>query len=83
MANTVTHINENEIRTVLRSARSKSTEPSKGEWIQDHAKRILRLWSQWQTPLGIACTYAEQIREDLAEFYDDPLKRMFIETTYC
>ena len=38
-------------------------------------------WLQWQTPLGIAPAYAEQIERDLAAFYEDPLKRVFIETT--
>lgn len=54
----------------------------KKRWIQKYSHRLLRLWLRWQTPLGIACTYAEQIEKDLADFYDEPLKRIFIETTY-
>lgn len=55
----------------------------KEKWLQKYSRRLLRSWHQWQTPLGVASAYAEKIRDDLAEFYDDPLKRMFIEATYC
>ena len=51
-------------------------------WIEKYAGRILRLYIRWQTPLGIAHAYMGKIKEDLAGFYDDPLKRMFIEATY-
>lgn len=54
----------------------------KEEWIQHYAVRILRLWLQWQTPLGVARDYVEQLKKDLAEFYDEPLKKMFIEAAY-
>jgi hypothetical protein len=54
----------------------------KKRWIQKYSQRILKQWLRRQTPLGIACTYAEHIKEDLARFYDNPLKRIFIETTY-
>jgi len=52
------------------------------KWLQKYASRILMVWSQWQTPLGVACAYTDKIKMDLTRFYDDPLKRMFIETTY-
>jgi hypothetical protein len=52
------------------------------KWLQKYSRRLLRLWRQRQTPLGIAPVYIGQIEKDLARFYDDPLKRMFIETTY-
>jgi hypothetical protein len=32
--------------------------------------------------IASACTYTAHIKEDLAEFYEDPLKKKFIETTY-
>lgn len=54
----------------------------KKKWLEKYSRGLHELWLQWQTPLGIACAYAEQIKEDLTEIYDDPLKRMFIETTY-
>ena len=52
------------------------------EWIQHYADRMLKLWLKWQTRLGVACDYVERLKADLAEFYDEPLKRMFIEATY-
>jgi len=54
----------------------------KREWLQRYSRHLLDQWFKWQTPLGVALTYAAQIREDLAAFYEDPLKRTFIETTY-
>lgn len=52
------------------------------KWTQKYAVRILKLWLRWQTPLGVAGAYATKIRNDLVEFYEDPLKRLFIEATY-
>jgi hypothetical protein len=54
----------------------------KNRWIQKYSQRILKQWLRRQTPLGIAGTYVEQIKEDLVTFYNEPLKRIFIETTY-
>jgi len=55
---------------------------SKEEWLQQYADRILKVWLKWQTPLGVARDYVEQLKNDLAEFYEEPLKKIFIETTY-
>jgi hypothetical protein len=55
---------------------------SKKIWVQKYSYRMLKLWLQRQSPLGIARTYIEQIEKDLAEYYDEPLKRIFIESTY-
>ena len=55
---------------------------AKDEWIQKYSNRLLGLWLQQQTPFAVTCTYKTQIKEDLAEFYEDPLKKKFIEKTY-
>jgi len=57
-------------------------EAHKEKWLQKYAYRILMVWSHWQTPLGVAGAYMNKIKMDLGRFYDDPLKRMFIEATY-
>ena len=57
-------------------------EAHKEKWLQKYAYRILTVWSYWQTPLGVAGVYVNKIKMDLGRFYDDPLKRMFIEATY-
>ena len=54
----------------------------KEDWIQHYADRMLGLWQAWQTRLGVARDYLEQLKADLAELYEEPLKRMFIEATY-
>jgi len=52
------------------------------EWIQRYTGRILRAWFHQQAPLGLAWTYANWIRKDLAKIYSQPLKRAFVEQTY-
>ena len=66
------------------SPQKNNTEPdiAKKKWIQKYSRRLLKLWLGRQTPFGVAGTYAEHIKEDLAEFYENPLKKKFIETTY-
>ena len=73
-----------ESHVVLGSPLRKNThsEIMKLKWLQKYSHRLLGQWHQWQTLLGIDSAYADKIREDLAEFYDDPLKKTFIESTY-
>jgi len=58
------------------------SQTNKEKWIQHYANHIFKLWMQWQTSLGVSCEYLEQLKSDLAIFYEKPLKRKFIETTY-
>ncbi len=58
------------------------TDIAKKKWVQKYSHRLIRLWLRQQTPFGVARAYAEHIKECLTEFYEDPLKRTFIETTY-
>jgi len=55
---------------------------NKERWIQHYAERMLSLWLQWQTPLGVSCAYVEHLKKELSGFYEIPLKKMFVETTY-
>ena len=52
------------------------------KWVQKYSHRLLRLWLCRRTPFGVARAYAGHIKECLTEFYEDTLKRTFIETTY-
>ena len=54
----------------------------KEQWVRHHADRLLQCWLRWRTPLGIAPDYATKLEEDLAECYEQPLLRTFIERTY-
>ena len=82
--NTYKNTNDTDCRTSnCNQVLAKSlSDTSKEKWLQKYATRILTHWSQWQTPLGVACDYTEKIKKDLVRFYDDPLKRLFIEATY-
>ena len=51
-------------------------------WIQKYAVRILNRYRHRQTPLGVATAYTTRLKADLIAFYDDPLKRMFVEASY-
>jgi len=57
-------------------------ERAKEMWLQKYASRILKIWGRWQTPLGVAPAYTDRVKQDLVRFYEDPLKRMFIEASY-
>jgi|GEM_PF-927732 hypothetical protein len=52
------------------------------DWVQLYTSRILRAWFHQAAPLGLAYTYANWIRSDLAKAYGHPLTRAFIEETY-
>lgn len=64
------------------SANSRSPQ-SKNDWVQRYADRVFALWLSRQTCLGVARQYIERLRADLGRYYEDPLKRTFIETTYA
>jgi len=72
----------NNIETETQQPKKSQRNMCKEEWIQHYADRMLKLWQVWQTRLGVARGYVEQLKADLAELYEEPLKRMFIETTY-
>jgi hypothetical protein len=75
-------INENHLTADSHNPQSLTSDSNKEKWLQKYASRILTIWSQWQTPLGVTCNYTDKIKSDLVSFYDDPLKRLFIEATY-
>ena len=58
-------------------------ELTKDDWIGQYASRILQMWRQRQGPLGrVDEGYLEQLKEELEQYFDDPLKRSLIETSY-
>ncbi|MHC5060434.1 MAG: hypothetical protein ACYTFK_05050 [Planctomycetota bacterium] len=57
-------------------------EMTKDAWIDIYAERVLQVWQRLQSPLGIDGQYSQQVKNQLSEFFDDPLKRSLIETTY-
>jgi hypothetical protein len=73
---------DNSFDTSSHNRQESIPDTQKERWLQKYASRILMAWSHWQTPLGVAYTYTHKIKMDLGRFYDDPLKRMFIEATY-
>jgi hypothetical protein len=74
--------NSNRLAAGSHDSQGPTLDTDKAEWLEKYASRILAVWSHWQTPLGVACAYTDKIKTDLVRFYDDPLKRMFIEATY-
>jgi hypothetical protein len=52
------------------------------EWLEHHSNQVFSLWLGWRTPLGISRQYLKRVRQELSEYYKEPLKRKFIEATY-
>ena len=53
------------------------------DWINEYAMRILSMWQDQQGPLGqVSKEYIEQLKEDLAEYFEEPLKKELIEATF-
>ena len=76
------NIKQYEKKDRRKAAKLEADNIARDKWLQKYSQRLLRIWLRRQTPLGVACTYTAHIKEDLAEFYEDPLKKKFIETTY-
>ena len=54
----------------------------KRQWVESYAGRILAAFTRWQSPLGVDEEYAEFVQDELSEYYDNPLKRALIESSY-
>jgi hypothetical protein len=56
-------------------------EGQKQQWAEEHARRIQKRFEQWQRPLGInGQEYAEHLRIELVQCWDDPLLKELIES---
>ena len=55
---------------------------TKQDWIDIYADRMLHTFDKWQSPLGIDPNYSEVLKKQIEDYYDDPLKRSLIETSY-
>lgn len=57
------------------------SEQEKEKWVEEHARRLQRLFEQWQKPLGIKGEqYRNHLKEELPNLCDDPLLRSLIES---
>ncbi|HIJ67235.1 MAG TPA: hypothetical protein HPP87_02960 [Planctomycetes bacterium] len=59
-----------------------TTDVTKQAWIDKYAERILNVWLNLKSPLGVDGRYSKLVKDQLDEYFDDPLKRGLIETTY-
>ena len=59
-----------------------STKISRTEWAREYAQKILNLWQAQESPLGVDDAYAQQLEEQLLSYFDDPLLRDLIESSY-
>jgi hypothetical protein len=55
---------------------------SKEQWLDEYADRIMKIWQNWETPLGVDDDYSLTVRKQLTEYFDDPLKKELIESSY-
>ncbi len=59
-----------------------STDIGRTEWAHKYAQKILNLWQSQQSPLGVDDSYASQVEEQLLTYFDDPLLRDLVESSY-
>jgi len=59
-----------------------TAEITKQDWIDTYAGRIFKTWQSRQTPFAIDESYIEQLKKQLSDQFEDPLKRSLIETSY-
>jgi len=57
-------------------------EVTKEMWVDEYANRILQVWHKWPSPFGLDKQYSKEVKNQLSEYFDDPLKRDLIEMTY-
>ena len=57
-------------------------ETEKQDWVEQYAGKILEFWRAQKSPLGIDKKYTIQLKTQLDEYFDNPLKRSLIETSY-
>lgn len=71
-----------EVKDICGGSKTTELRIERDRWIHKYALRILHQFQQWQTPLGVTNRYLAQIKKDLTQYYDDPLKRLFVEASY-
>ncbi len=76
----VQNMEESHIKSIEICAPTVSEEEKK-KWAEKHARCLQHLFEQWQKPLGIdGEKYREHLRQELADYCDEPLLKSFIES---
>ena len=55
----------------------------KAKWVQKYSNRAFNCWRGRVHAIAISQQYRRQIKTDLAQHYDDPLRRQFVEMTWA
>jgi hypothetical protein len=58
-------------------------ECEKAKWVKKYADRAFDCWNGSVHTIALSEEYRHQLEADLAQQYDDPLKRQFIEMTWA
>ncbi len=58
-------------------------EREKKKWIKKYTDKAFNCWRGRVHTIGVSHQYRRQIEADLAEHYDDPLRRQFMEKTWA
>lgn len=59
-----------------------STDISRTQWARKYAQKILNLWRSQESPLGVDDGYTQHLEKQLLNYFDDPLLRDLIESSY-
>ncbi len=57
-------------------------EREKAKWVRKYTDRAFDCWQGRVHTIAISQQYRRQIEADLAEHYDNPLRRQFVEMTW-
>jgi hypothetical protein len=58
-----------------------ASEKEKQVWAEKHARRLGRLFRQWQKPLGInGKAYRKYLTQELSNCHNDPLRKSLLES---
>ncbi|MHC5059464.1 MAG: hypothetical protein ACYTFK_00025 [Planctomycetota bacterium] len=58
-------------------------EHEKRKWVKKYTDKAFDYWRGRGHAIGVSRKYRRQIEADLAEHYDDPLRRQFVEKTWA
>jgi hypothetical protein len=55
----------------------------KAKWVQKYADRAFDCWQDRVHTIAMSQQYRRQLEIDLAQHYDNPLRRQFVEMTWA
>jgi hypothetical protein len=55
----------------------------KAKWVRKYSDRAFNCWRDRARAIAVSQQYRRQLKTDLSQHYDDPLRRQFVEMTWA